>query len=195
MSEVFIYTRSLEIVIAILSGVLLCYLGFRLFRLGFYEKSDLKFEYGKLRLHLFKATPGIFFSLFGAVIISGAVWRSATFTEEFQNKDGSSQKKTIEKSIDDNTQLSDHSILKAKFQQAIDFHQNDNIDEAEVIYWEILKSRTILGQVSNNLADIYKNRGQRDKALILASYATLVFPDSTTFQTTLKQIKELQEEQ
>jgi len=84
MSDVFIYTRSLEIVISILSGLGLCYLGSRLFLSGLSEKSDLKFEYGKLKLHLFKVTPGIFFSLFGAAIILSAVWNSASFSGDIK---------------------------------------------------------------------------------------------------------------
>ena len=193
MSELFIYTRSLEIIIAILSGAFLCYLGARLFQNGFFGKSDLKFEYGKLKLHLFKATPGIFFSLFGAVIISGAVWRSATFSEEFQDKSGFSKKTSIVKSIEDDAAVSNSSALKAKFRQALDFHLNGNIAQAEVLYQEILKSVPIIGQTANNLADIQKNRGEANQALILASYAALLFPDSTTFQQTLRQVKDLQE--
>lgn len=192
MNEVFIYTRSLEIIIAILSGVFLCYLGFRLFQFGFSEKSDLKFEYGKLKLHLFKATPGIFFSLFGAVIISATVWRSATFSEEFQTKDGTRQKRSIEKSIEDNSPVIDFSTLEAKFQKGVDLHLNDNLEQAETIYQDILKSMPLMGQVANNLADIQMNHGEGDKALILASYATLVFPDSTTFQNTFREVKQLE---
>lgn len=190
MSEVFIYTRSLEIVISILAGTFLCYLGWRLFQIGLSEKSDLKIEYGKLKLHLFRATPGIFFALFGAAIISGGVWSSAKFTEEFRNKDGTTGKRTITKSVDDEASIPDISAPETKFQQAINFHRNDDIEEAEAIYAEILKMAPVIGQVANNLADIQKNRGEMASALVFANYAAAVFPDSAIFQKTLRQLRE-----
>ncbi len=193
MDEVFIYTRSLEIITAILSGLFLCYLGFRLFVAEFSEKSDLKFEYGKLKLHLFKATPGIFFSLFGSAIIVSAVWHSASFSGEIKSKDGSSQNVAIVKSVEEPTQISMRSELEGKFLQALELHHNGDIKEAEAIYLEILQSLPMLGDVTNNLADIQKNRDERDKAFIFASYATLLFPDSGIYQNTLLQTKELLE--
>ena len=195
MSDVFIYTRSLEIIIATLSGLFLCYLGSRLFQFGFSARSDLKFEYGKLKLHLFKATPGIFFSLFGAAIIIVAVWRSAIFTEEFRNADGTTHKRTIEKSIGDEAPTTDISTLEAKFQDAVELHRNENIEQAEALYAEILKMAPIIGQVANNLADIRKNRGEVEKALVFANYAAAVFPDSVIFQKTLGQVRELRSDQ
>jgi len=197
MSDAFIYTRSLEIVIAILSGLFLCYLGSRLFLSGFSEKSDLKFEYGKLKLHLFRATPGIFFSLFGSAIILSAVWNSASFSENTQNKDGSSQtvaiEKSIEEPIEEPLQTPRVSSLEAKFQKAVELHENGDIKKAEAIYHEILQSLRVIGDVANNLADIQIKHGQGDKAFIFARYAASVFPDSETYKKTLRQANELLE--
>ena len=194
MSDAFIYTRSLEIVISILSGLGLCYLGSRLFLSGLSEKSDLKFEYGKLKLHLFKATPGIFFSLFGSAIILSAVWNSASFSGDIQNKDGSSQRVEIRKSIEEPLQMSSPASVKESFDKAVDLHQNGDIKKAEALYYEILQRVPLLGDVANNLSDIQRKRGEGDKAFIFASYATLAFPDSETYKKTLRQANELLEQ-
>ena len=69
MDKIFIYTRSIEIIIAIFCGGFISWLGYRLFVLGLSDKSDLKIEYLNFKLQLFSAAPGIFFTLFGASII------------------------------------------------------------------------------------------------------------------------------
>ena len=63
--------------IAVLAvGALLVYLGYRLFVLGVYEKAgDLKASWGEKHLVLKQAAPGTFFALFGAAVISIAVWK------------------------------------------------------------------------------------------------------------------------
>ena len=48
----------------------------------------------------------------------------------------------------------------------------------------------VIGQVANNLADIQKNRGEVESALVFANYAAAVFPDSVIFQKTLRQVRE-----
>ena len=58
-----------------LMGLAALYMGFRLFRLGFFEKAgDLKAAWGEHRLILKQAAPGSFFAVLGAVVM--VVWSS-----------------------------------------------------------------------------------------------------------------------
>ena len=60
MSTIFVYTRTIEIVIALLIGCFLCWLGYRLLPYGIPEKADLDFQWGKFKFNLVKASPGLF---------------------------------------------------------------------------------------------------------------------------------------
>lgn len=63
-------------IITILVGFGIIYLGYLLFRIGVYEKAgDLKAAWGDSYLTLKQATPGTFFALFGAIIISISLWQ------------------------------------------------------------------------------------------------------------------------
>jgi hypothetical protein len=63
-------------IVTILIGFIVIYLGYRLFRLGMYEKAgELKAVWGSRYLILRQAAPGTFFVLFGAVIITVSIWR------------------------------------------------------------------------------------------------------------------------
>jgi hypothetical protein len=54
----------------LLAGSFFCYLGYNLFKLGLFEKAgDLKASWGDKHLILKQASPGIFFAVFGAIII------------------------------------------------------------------------------------------------------------------------------
>lgn len=191
MEKVFIYTRSIEIIIAILVGAFLSWLGYRLFQFGFTEKSDLNLNYGKIKFHLLSTSPGIFFSLFGTILIFISVWRSAQFKTENYLINGSMQKISIEKSLGlkNYKELTDRYNLQEKFDKALLFHYEKNYDEAKFLYDDILKSLPLIGQVSNNLADIYKNENKLDMAIIFSTFATQIFPDSIIFQNTLRQVQ------
>jgi hypothetical protein len=64
--------------------VLLCgfgsiLMGYRLFRLGIFEKAgELKANWGDRSLLLKAAAPGTFFALFGSAIIAVTVWKGFT---------------------------------------------------------------------------------------------------------------------
>jgi hypothetical protein len=58
-------------VFTITTGLVFAYLGYKLFCKGIYEQSgDLKATWGKYTLVLRQAAPGIFFALFGVIVIS-----------------------------------------------------------------------------------------------------------------------------
>lgn len=55
--------------LCVFAGVLLAYWGYRLFKVGLYEKQgELKASYGKVSLVLRQVGPGIFFALFGVAL-------------------------------------------------------------------------------------------------------------------------------
>src|SRR5580704_13455844 len=63
-------------IITVLAGVLAIYLGYKLFRVGIYEKAgDLRAAWGSNHLVLKQAAPGTFFSLFGVIVITFGIWK------------------------------------------------------------------------------------------------------------------------
>jgi len=187
MIETFIFTRSLEISMAILAGAFLCLLGYLLFRHGLTEKSDLDLEFRKVKLKIFSASPGIFFALFGAVILTISLWRSAHFSEERQFPDGSLIRTVITKGLDEKSDST--SQIKAEFDRALDLHKQGDHDRALAIYQDILKSLPHLGHVANNLADIYNKQNDIKAALIYAQFATTAFPGRDVYRETLDEIE------
>lgn len=62
--------------VVLLCGLGFSYLGFRLFLSGvFAPGGDMDARFGKNRLVLKQAAPGIFYACFGTVIILAAVWK------------------------------------------------------------------------------------------------------------------------
>ncbi len=63
------------------AGCIICYLGYKLFRVGIFEKvGDLKAAFGEQYLTLRGGAPGTFFAILGAVIILVSTWRGVTLT-------------------------------------------------------------------------------------------------------------------
>ncbi len=187
MIETFLYTRSIEILMSIIGGGFLCWLGFRLFHLGLSDKSDLKFEYGKLKFQIYCAAPGIFFSLFGAAIIFSSVWRQATIEEKQYFRDGIQHRINITKGV--GSELGLMSKIEDMFSEAHLLHQKGKIQEAKKIYIEILKTLPRLGDVSNNLADIFLKENDIEQAMIYSKYVVTVFPKIDIYQRTMKKIQ------
>lgn len=61
--------RGVERLLAMAIGALSIVLGYRLFRLGVVGDQEGIIEKGDFKLHLVKVGPGVFFSLFGAVLV------------------------------------------------------------------------------------------------------------------------------
>src|SRR5712691_12429589 len=60
----------------LLVGALFAVLGYRLFKLGYYEKAgELRAAWGKSHLLLKQTAPGVFFALFGAFIVMVGTWK------------------------------------------------------------------------------------------------------------------------
>jgi hypothetical protein len=63
-------------IVALLVGAFLLFLGYSLFKLGYFEKAgELQAAWGNRRLVLKQVAPGIFFALFGTVIVCVGTWK------------------------------------------------------------------------------------------------------------------------
>ncbi len=67
--------RFVEKLLALAGGILCVYLGYRLFIKGVSGEASLKVEHDKSKLQLLNSAPGIFFALFGMVLLGLVVWR------------------------------------------------------------------------------------------------------------------------
>lgn len=76
--------------LSMLVGFASMYLGYLLFMNGvFGPAADLEAEQGGNQLRLLGAAPGVFFALFGAVIVALSVYRGLSFAEKNHNADTS----------------------------------------------------------------------------------------------------------
>ena len=74
--------RSLERILAVAIGGLSIYLGYRLFSQVQLSDSEGKFTLpGGTTIYLTRVGPGVFFALFGALVVSLALYKAVTFTE------------------------------------------------------------------------------------------------------------------
>lgn len=185
MEITFLITRSMEIMTSIIVGCFLCWMGYRLFFIGIQESADLKIEYGKTRIQLFRASPGIFFSILGSAIVVSTVLNTATYEVNEILPDGTHSQRTLEKG----KQFEYPTSHETQFTQALNYQDKRDFDNATKIYMEMLRSTQLVGDVSNNLADVYKEQGNIEKALIFSRFATSVFPESSIFNNTLKQVE------
>ncbi|CAB1079661.1 hypothetical protein D1AOALGA4SA_7369 [Olavius algarvensis Delta 1 endosymbiont] len=193
MQAEFIYTRTIEILVAILVGAFLCWLGYRLFYRGLSDKSDLKVEYGKVKFQIFSASPGIFFSLFGAAIIFASVWKVAIFQEGLPSggAENPAQYTYIEKggSSDTHRHIADFADIHGAFSEALKLHLAGKTGLAESLYLKILKSIPDLGRITNNLADLKNTQQKTDEALVYVKFSAMVFPEFDDARRTLAEIE------
>ena len=72
--------------IAIIAGVVVTYLGYKLFVLGIYQKAgELKAGWSGKSLALRQAAPGTFFALFGTAVVVVSLWRGIDINEIKKN--------------------------------------------------------------------------------------------------------------
>jgi hypothetical protein len=70
-------------IIVLAAGTLFAVLGYRLFKIGYFEKAgELKAAWGNKNLSLKQVAPGVFFALFGAVIVAIGTWKPISFTAQ-----------------------------------------------------------------------------------------------------------------
>ncbi len=89
-------------ILTIIIGLIVIYFGYRLFRVGMYERAgELKAVWGNRYMAVRQAAPGTFFALFGALIIMISIWKGFS----------------VEKSADGSSSIRDSSILGAFLNQ------------------------------------------------------------------------------
>lgn len=77
----FIQWRGVERLMAMATGALSIALGYHLFRLGVVGGQEGVIEKGDFKLHLVKVGPGVFFSLFGAVLVGYVAYAQVELRE------------------------------------------------------------------------------------------------------------------
>ena len=87
-------------------GMFTTYLGYQLFLKGFLtETGELEGKVGTVTINLRKAAPGIFFALFGTVVISYCIFKDLEF--DVSQKSGATTTKTATLSQADSSLLKD----------------------------------------------------------------------------------------
>jgi hypothetical protein len=77
--------RSLERIISVVIGGLAIYLGYKLFSMVQLSDSEGKFSFKGAEVTLTRVGPGVFFALFGAAVVTLALYKAVTFTETSTN--------------------------------------------------------------------------------------------------------------
>jgi hypothetical protein len=84
-------------VISVIAGLLLCYMGYRLFMSGVWGNSgDLTTQFGDTKLLLKSAAPGTFFVVLGTVVLLATIWKGLNFPSAAQPQDLTSRAATGE---------------------------------------------------------------------------------------------------
>ena len=83
----FILWRGLERLIAMAIGALSIALGYHLFRIGVVDGQEGVIEKGGFKLHLVKVGPGVFFSLFGAMLVGYVAYAQLELREVEESVD------------------------------------------------------------------------------------------------------------
>ena len=66
--------------VSLVTGVLLCYMGFKLFMSGIWGSAgDVSGEFGDNKLVIKKAAPGTFFVLAGVIVIGMTIFKGLSF--------------------------------------------------------------------------------------------------------------------
>jgi hypothetical protein len=189
MAEIFIYTRTLEILVLMLVGAFLFWLGYKLFMVNLADKADLDAQYGKLKLKLVGASPGIFFALFGSVLISITMGKMARYEELVgQTPKGSVVKRIIEKTAEGRKEVKNFDDLVQAYNNAQKLHVAGHLPEAQRQYLAILHAIPELEKITNNLADLSNKQDKREDALVYANFGKIVFPNSQLIETTIQEI-------
>lgn len=71
------YFRGAERLLIVGAAAMSIYLGYKLFIMGVTGKASLLVQYEKSKLQLINAAPGLFFALFGALVLAVAISRPA----------------------------------------------------------------------------------------------------------------------
>ena len=83
----FIRWRGVERLMAMAIGALSIAFGYHLFRIGVVSSQEGVIEKGNFKLHLVKVGPGVFFSLFGAILVGYVAYVQLQLREVVESGD------------------------------------------------------------------------------------------------------------
>jgi hypothetical protein len=70
-------------ILALTAGALFVFLGYRLFKIGYFDRAgELHAAWGEKRIVLKQTAHGIFFALFGALVLGFAIWKPLSISTE-----------------------------------------------------------------------------------------------------------------
>lgn len=177
----------------ILVGVISIWLGYNLLCKGIFGKGQqtelqatLDNKESKLNFLLKNASPGVFFALFGVIIITVMLIQgSPELTLEKLNKLGSensTQAISEEAQTTKITLRGEEKTLQELTREGIEYERQGELQKAVESYQEAL---TLVANPMNFLAWVYQKQGKLEEGLSLARTAVAILPENAEFIDTL----------
>ena len=209
-----IVDRSVQKLFSMIAGLFFAYLGYKLFINGVSGNASLSAKKDKISLQLLNASPGLFFALFGALIIIYSVLQKETFIQKIE-QDGT-YIKMQEKSV--NNLKTQYSIYynqgmkyykERKYKKAITYFEKaiesipdyslaynalawvymemeTNLDEGVKLVLEALKLKPNNPNYLDTLASLYYKKGENNKAIEVIRKAIKIDPSNKKYLEKLK---------
>jgi len=181
-------SRSVELIVGMLLGGLLCWLGYKLFEIGVSGKASLSAEHGKLKFQLINASPGILFALFGSFLIFSGISQTTKYYAK-QVEGSRISEVGLEKGEQDRLVAAKARLTglnEELYRDGLKQIQAGNSDEASEIFRAIVDGSTHYAESCNALAWMYvENNGDSARAIQLAKAAVALKPERVDFWHTL----------
>jgi|GEM_PF-1643585 len=183
--------RSVELVIGMLLGGLLCWLGYKLFEIGVSGKASLIAERGKLKFQLVNASPGLFFALFGSFLILSGITQTTKF-KETRTQGSQSLQVSLEKGTSarfQNIKADIRRLNQELYAEGLEAFKANRSDEAILNFDAIVAGGEHYADSCNALAWLYTRKSiNLDKALQMARVATASDPNRVEYLHTLAEV-------
>lgn len=180
-------SRSLELIVGMLLGGLLCWLGYRLFELGVSGTASLSAEQGQVKFQLLNASPGIFFALFGCVVIYMGISQTTKYHEK--QLSGGGVEIGLEKGerpILSSAKADLERANKILYSHAIDNYKVKKYEAAANSFAALIEGSTRFADGCNALAWLYvEDKKQASRSVQLAEIAIAIKPERADFWHTL----------
>ncbi len=151
--------RMFERIIITLFGGLAIFLGYRLFKSGILNISDAEWEGLGIKLKITKASPGIFFCAFGALILITSLQEkvlvSKSITDKIGNEDSISKAISVDRKFLGVIKDTNWDIAISSINSTISvFEENEMIGEIERL--EVVKSNVLYYAFGEDNFNFYK---------------------------------------
>lgn len=183
--------RSVELVIGMLLGGLLCWLGYKLFEIGVSGKASLIAERGKLKFQLVNASPGLFFALFGSFLILSGITQTTKF-KQTRTQGSQNVQISLEKGMSERIQNARADISRLNqelYAEGLAAFKANRSDEAILNFDAIVAGGENYADSCNALAWLYTRKSiNLDKALQMARIAVASDPNRIEYLHTLAEV-------